>query len=420
MCLQDFEQAGTAQMMEKAAKLGFSFDSPDWVNFGQGAPELGFIQGDLDRLESLVLKNSFGYTPVPGLPILRQKIADYYNFSRSLTNSFNSSFDKISNSTQPHQKAFSKENVNISSGGGRGALLKIFASLKKGSKIGYLNPDYTAYKGIFQIFSDLKYFPINLDSENGFKIDLNLIKAAIKKHSLDIIFFSNPSNPTGQVLTSLELIQLLQFCKQENCLLIHDEFYSKFVYNSKTYIFSALNYISDIEKENLIILDGLTKGWRYPGFRLSWIISNSKNIQKINNLSSVLDGGCSHPIQKLALQLFDTSKLISQSLALQDNFNQKREYLLQNLLKLGFKINSEPYGAFYIFAGIHNFKNRFLDDLDFSQKLLTQKLITIPGRFFNLNLEQEKSLDINNFVRFSYGLEMSKIKQGIKILEKYL
>lgn len=407
MFLKKFEQAGTALMMEKAVSLGFGFDNPQWVNFGQGAPELGFIANDLKRLKTLDLESCQGYTPVAGLPVLREKIASYYNDCRNIINP----------NLTPDLK-IKKDNVNISSAGGRGALFKVFSSLEKGQKIGYLNPDYTAYKELFKLFSELEFKPIDLDPSEGFKIDLDLIKSFIKKEKLDIIFFSNPSNPTGQKLSELELQDLLSFCQTENCLLIHDEFYSKFIYDQNIPIFSALNYVKDLEKTNLIIIDGLTKGWRYPGFRMSWIISNSKNIQKINNLSSAIDGGCSHPIQKASLDLFDSAKIISQAKALQSNFNQKREFLLANLSDLGFKIESFPQGAFYVFANIDNFLDRFKDDLDMAEKLLEQKIIVIPGSFFDVSLISKKP-KWSNFIRFSYGLEFSKIQQGVEILQSF-
>jgi aspartate/methionine/tyrosine aminotransferase len=401
MFLKKIDKPGTALMMEKATKLGFSFENQDWVNFGQGSPELGEIKGDLVRIKNINSEKSCGYTPVSGRTDLKEKIANYYNFIK-----------------KDGQK-LTRQNVSVAGGGGRGAILRVLASLSKNLKVGFLNPDYTGYKGFFELFENLNFIPINLSKENGFKIDLNKIKTEIKTKSLQAIFFSNPSNPTGQKLTEYELEELLEFCNQEKCLLIHDEFYSKFIYDQKGKIFSAINHLKNIENSNLVILDGLTKGWRYPGFRLSWIIASKKNTEVFNSLGAIFDGGASHPIQQAALDLFDTTKIQEQNLALQENFDIKRKYLIQNLVKLGFLIKSEPMGGFYVFADISKFLEKYQDDLNFCQQLLKQKIILIPGRFFDIDFNK-KEPNFKNFVRFSYGLEFHKIKQGVEMLEKIL
>lgn len=397
--IKNIPKSGTAKVMERAIELGFSFDNPEWVNFGQGAPELGEITGDYPRIKTLKIGNSAAYTPAAGRLDLRQKVANYYN-------------QILSTKLDP-------KNISIAPGG-RGALSRIFASLPKGLKVGYLNPDYTGYKGLFELFNQLEYIEIRMDARDSFRLNVNKIINKIAEENLDVLFFSNPCNPTGQKTNKNELKEIIEACKKNNCLLIHDEFYSRFIYDSKPTFLTALEFQSDLEDGNLIVLDGLTKGFRYPGFRLAWIISSQKNIANINNLASYLDGGVSHPIQLVAKNLLKNTNPKQNPLAnLQHNFNQKRQYLLKELLNLGFQVKTEPQGGFYIFANISNFRDRFSNDLEFCEFLLTYKLIIVPGRYFDINPYNDSFKQILfSFVRFSFGLEMAKLEQGVKKMKK--
>jgi len=393
-----FPKIGTAKIMDKAMELGFSYDNPEWVNFGQGSPELGEIEGDLNRVQEISCKDTMSYAPANGTKTLRQKIVDFYN--------------QILN-----QKQFQSSQVSVAAGG-RNALTRIFASLKPGLKMGYLNPDYAGYKGLFLLFPDLKYISINLSEKEGFKLDLGLIKKYILEFSLEAILLSNPSNPSGQKLSKPDLKNLINFCKKHNCLLIHDEFYSRYTYDEKG-PYSALEFVENLDQTPLLVIDGLSKGLRYPGFRLSWVIGGSNLINKINFTGSVLDGGASHPIQQLSINLLDAENFETNLHSLRKTFKQKKCLLQKALQDLGLKIPNAPQAAFYLFADISFLKKGFNIDTDFCENLLTAKVTAVPGRSFDLSLDNQNP-KFTNLVRFSYGLKKSKIEQGIKQIQNLL
>ena len=57
----------------------------------------------------------------------------------------------------------------------------------------------------------------------------------------------------------------------------------------------ASKSIEDVDKDPVIIFDGLTKNWRYPGFRISWTVGPRKVIDAVASAGSFLDGGGSRP-----------------------------------------------------------------------------------------------------------------------------
>src|SRR5207302_11270121 len=111
---------------------------------------------------------------------------------------------------------------------------------------------------------------------------------------------------------------------------------------------SAAAYVEDVESDPVIIVDGLTKNWRYPGLRISWTLGPKAVIEAIASAGSFLDGGANHPFQSTAATLLDPRLAHQETLAIQKHFGQKREFVLDRLKRMGITVDAEPAGAFYV------------------------------------------------------------------------
>jgi aspartate/methionine/tyrosine aminotransferase len=387
-------------VMTKARDLGFTPSDKTWANLGQGSPLTSEVEGDSVRITKVELQpNSYNYTPIGGTNELRTRIAEFYNQIH-----------------RPNlESKYDQNNVSVTPGG-RMALSRIMATLGN-INIGYLNPDYSTYSEIMITFAPTcTLIPINLSDTFG--INLDIIESKITEFNLGAILLSSPCNPTGSTLNDQELERLVNFCKSNNCLLIIDEFYSKFIYTKTGSILSSSKYILDVEKDGVIIIDGLSKGYRYPGFRLAWIVAPKEIIDKINCAGSFLDGGCSHPIQQFALEMIKPDTAHSEAKAISDQFILKRDYLIKELTTLGFGIPNKVDGAFYLWCNLDNLKPELRDGINFSHIALQNKLISIPGEYFDINPDSRRaSTKFKNFVRFSYGPSMEVMERGIGILK---
>src|SRR5580658_6185780 len=91
-----------------------------------------------------------------------------------------------------------------------------------------------------------------------------------------------------------------------DCALLVDEFYSHYVYGRKpsvTYMASAAAHVEDVNKDPVLLFDGLTKNWRYPGWRTTWAIGPKQIVEALASAGSFLDGGGSKPLQRAAIPL---------------------------------------------------------------------------------------------------------------------
>ncbi len=301
-------RTGVIYVMHEAMRHGFSYDAPQWANLGQGSPETGPIPGAPPRIESLVIPASKQqYGPVAGNSDLRQAVADFYNttFRRG------------------KKSKYTRENVSIASGG-RLALTRLASALGN-INMGHFIPDYTAYEELLSVFKAFTSIPILLDGEAGYKIPAAALKKEILGRGLSALLASNPCNPTGQLVEEGELREWCGLARECQCSFIIDEFYSHYIYNTKPgapRMVSAAAYVENVEKDPVIVVDGLTKNWRYPGWRISWTVGPKAVIEAIASAGSFLDGGANHPFQSIAAGLLDPQLAGQETAAIQKHFGE--------------------------------------------------------------------------------------------------
>ena len=74
---------------------------------------------------------------------------------------------------------------------------------------------------------------------------------------------------------------------------------------------SAARYVEDVDRDPVVIFDGLTKNWRYPGWRVTWTVGPREVIEAVASAGSFLDGGGSRPLQRAAIPLLDAGRACS-------------------------------------------------------------------------------------------------------------
>lgn len=400
-------RTGVIYVMHESAQHGFRYGHPDWANLGQGSPETGPLEGAPDRIERFdVATGSHAYGPVEGDRALRQKVAELYNelFRK----------DK--------ESKYTYENVSIA-GGGRLALTRVVAALDN-INLGHFIPDYTAYEELLSGFKTFIPIPILLDAAAGYKISQATLRHEIMGHGFNALLMSNPANPTGQLAEGNELKAWVRTARELRCTLILDEFYSHYVYTgsaSDCKIVSAAAYVDDVNKDPILIVDGLTKNWRYPGWRISWTIGPKSVIESIASAGSFLDGGANHPFQHQAIQLLDPEFTLRETRAIQEIFRHKRDYVLERISHMGIEVESDPEGAFYVWANLSKLPSPLNDGLEFFRAGLDHQVITVPGVFFDVNPGRRRpQARYQHYCRISFGPEMAILERGMNSLEKMI
>lgn len=404
---RDVPRTGVIYVMHRATERGFRYDHPRWANLGQGAPETGPLPGALPRIEAVRINpTQHEYGPITGQLALRETVAHLYNTLYR----------------QGKSSQYSAANVSIA-GGGRVALTRLAAALGN-INMGHFLPDYTAYEELLGVFKAFVPIPILLDPEDGYQAPLPHLKKEIMGRGLKALLVSNPCNPTGQLVAGDDLAQWVKMARYYRCSLILDEFYSHYVYtdagtDAHPPLVSAAAYVDDVDADPIIIVDGLTKNWRYPGWRISWTVGPRQVIDAIASAGSFLDGGANNPLQADAITLLEPEATRQEAEAMQRHFRAKRDFVLARLRALGIIVESEPRGTFYVWANLAQLPPPLNDGMAFFEAGLNEQVITVPGVFFDVNPERRRAYArYRHYCRISFGPDMPTLERGLAALER--
>ena len=402
-------KTGVIYVTTEATKLGFSSSDPDWCNLGQGQPETGELPHAPKRVHEVAISpDDQEYAPVAGLWELREAVAGLYNrlYRRGL----------------PSQ--YSADNVCIS-GGGRAALTRAAASL--GSiNLGHFIPDYTAYEELLDIFKAFTSIPILLDGERGYSFTAEDLRREVTGRGLSAVLLSNPCNPTGKLIGGEELERWVAVARELDCTLLLDEFYSHYIYRGRPGalpVESAARYVEDVDADPVVVFDGFTKNWRYPGWRITWALAPKSVVERFSSAGSFLDGGGSKPLQRAAIPLFDDDYGTRETNAIHGVFRDKRDRMLSRLERLGVRFDRTPEGTFYAWGNVSSLPEPLNDGMGFFRAALTKKVITVPGEFFDVNPGKRRhgrASRFRNYVRFSFGPAQSSLDLALTRLEELI
>lgn len=396
---------GVIWTVNEASKLGFYNGHPDWCNVGQGQPEVGTIEGAPDRIESLKLQPSdAAYGPVGGTLEVREAIADWVN-----------------RTYRKGMSQYTAENVSFACGG-RLALTRLYSIFKDGARIAYKNPDYTAYEDyLYPLRHNCELIELRAEEKDGFTVPVERFENFMHDVRPNAFIFSNPCNPTGQVIKDEAMDRYINAARKENCLLGADEFYATFSYNEDgspaEKAVSALPYVKDINRDPVIVFDGLTKGFRYPGWRAGWAIGPKYLIEMINRAASAVDGGPSTMVQRGVIEELAEGHAEAELLATRKEFAVKRKMMMEGLAELGIHTPAnQPLGTFYLWASIENLPGKLSDADYFFHACLQKKVITVPGHFFDVRPFRVRPTNepYRHWVRFSYGPNRQTIKTALE------
>src|SRR6478609_1555758 len=400
---REVPRTGVIFVTTEAGKRGYSPSSDEWCNLGQGMPEAEALPGAPPRITDLpILAGDQEYAPVAGLWELREAIAGYYNdlFRRGMGSKY------------------SAENVAVS-GGGRSALTRVAASLGN-INLGHFLQDYTAYEELLSVFRLFSPIPILLEPERGYAFSGADLRREVMGRGLSAILASNPANPTGKVIGGQDLAEWVAVGRELDCALIFDEFYSHYIWRpdlvAQGAIETAARYVEDVDRDPVVILDGLTKNWRYPGWRVTWTVAPKRIIEGVVSAGSFLDGGGSRPLQRKAIDLLHPTAAMSETRAIHNEFGKKRGKLLNGLRDLGFTVDLPPEGTFYVWASAQHLPASISDGMSFFRAALDKNVITVPGEFFDVDPGKRRGGRASRFrrhLRFSFGPAMPKLELAL-------
>jgi hypothetical protein len=408
--MRDVPYMGVIFVVDEAHKRGFWNGHPDWSNLGQGQPEIGPMRGAPERLGHVTLApEDHAYGRLEGTDELREAIAAHYN--------------RLYRRGKASQ--YTAENVCVASGG-RLVLTRAMAALDAVA-VGYQLPDYTAYENMFDLHQGrLRPVAMRTREEDGFVLSPARLEEEIAASDLRALIISNPCNPTGALVEGDELAAMVDVGRRRGVTLLMDEFYSHFVYTPEgtpaAAPVSAAEYVDEVERDPVVIVDGLTKSFRYPGWRIGWAIGPKAMIESMARTASSLDGGPSRPAQRAAVDILEPTRADQETIALRDVFAEKRNLMVERLESMGVRFPVPPRSTFYCWGSLAELPAPYNDAMSFFWRALDYRVMTVPGKFFDVNPGKLRTgpSPYDQWMRFSFGPPIDNVRLGLDRLADML
>ena len=351
------------------------------INMSLGEPDIDVPQEIKQAVAYHALNTKIKYSPVGGMPELREKIADFYN------KNFGGNF--------------TSDNVLVTVGSTEGLASIMKTVIAAGDEILIPTPAYVGYGSLIKLSGGIQKY-IDLKG-NNFKLTKEILEKYITSKT-KLIILTNPNNPSGTTLDEEEMGKIVKFLKDREIYLLSDEIYASIVFEKYT---SFAKYSEELKKQ-LIIVSGFSKSHSMTGYRIGYIITNPElqlQIKKVSQYNVTSTSTLSQYGALTALEKHSDRKEVSEI------YRKRVEYFKNELEKMGFKC-LEPKGAFYIFAGYENIeKLKNMKSLNFALELLEKTgLAIVPGSTFQ----------VEGYIRFSIVHDIPVLKEAIERLENYI
>ncbi|MDR1259809.1 MAG: LL-diaminopimelate aminotransferase [Endomicrobium sp.] len=257
-------------------------------------------------------------------------------------------------------------------------------------------PGYPVYNTGTIFTNGVPYF-MPLVEKNSFLPDLNIIPVDILKKA-KLLFVNYPNNPTAAVATKEFYIQLIEFSKKNNIIIVSDAAYSEIYYDENEKPLSFLEFPG--AKEVGVEFNSLSKTYNMTGWRIGWVCGNRDIISGIVKVKDNYDSGVFQAVQEAAITALTSSQQCVEDM--RKIYKERRNVLVEGLKKLGWKVNL-PKASFYVWARI---PNGYTSSQVVSKLLDEASIVCTPGNGMGKSGE--------GYVRFALTVNVLRIKEALR------
>lgn len=346
----------------------------DVIHLEIGEPDFTTAEPVVRAGQAALAAGHTRYTAARGLPPLRQAISGFYRSHYGLD--------------------IDPERILVTPGGSGALLLASSLLVDPGRHWLLAAPGYPCNRHFLRLVEGgAQLVPVGPDT--AYQLTPSLVEQHWNADSVGALVAS-PANPTGTVLSADELAALSQTLHARGGHLVVDE-----IYHGLTYGLDAPSVLQ--VDDNAFVLNSFSKYFGMTGWRLGWLVAPPSAVPDLEKLAQNLYISASSIAQHAALACFS-----EESMAIfeqrRDAFRQRRDFLLPALRELGFRIEIEPQGAFYLYADV----SAFTDDAQAfcAHFLETEHVAFTPGLDFGFHRA-------NQHVRLAYTQEVPRLQEAV-------
>lgn len=361
------------------------------VSFSAGEPDFNTPENIINAAIEAMKEGKTKYTPTSGVLDLRKAICEKFKNDNNLN-------------YQPNQ-------IVVSTGAKQSLANTFLSILNKGDEVIIPIPYWVSYPELVKLADGVPVFVNNL-KENDYKYRIEDLRKVVTNKTKAILL-NSPNNPTGSIYSKEELIDIAEFARENDLIIISDEIYEKLIYDDNKHI--SIASISEDAYNRTVVINGLSKSYAMTGWRVGYSASSTKIAKLMSSIQSHVTSNINSISQYAAIEALTGSKESLYKMI--EEFEYRRNYMVDRLNKIKGISYIMPKGAFYIMVNIGGYfgksvsNNVINSSLEFSKSLLDEeKVAVIPGIAFGLD----------DYIRLSYATSRQAIEKGLNRLEEYL
>ena len=348
------------------------------VSFAAGEPDFGTPASVCEAGIEAIRAGHTRYTAGAGIPQLREAISAKLQKDNGVT-------------VEPTQ-------VVVSAGAKQALFNAITALCNPGDEVILIAPYWMTYRDQV-LLAGGKPVVVQTSRADGYIPSLDALRAATTSRTKAIVI-NSPSNPAGAVLPRSTLKEIAALALRNELFVISDEIYEQLVYDGEKHI-SIASLGSEIAHRTITI-NGMSKAYAMTGWRIGYSASPLPIAKAMSAIQDQVTSNASSISQYAALAALAMPKEALR--AMTEEFQCRRDLILQELAKIPGVSCAKPGGAFYAFPDVSAYLDGG-DDVALSQRLLEgQKVATVPGSVF----------EGKGHLRLTYALDRAQISEGVR------
>ncbi|HUR37498.1 MAG TPA: pyridoxal phosphate-dependent aminotransferase [Terriglobales bacterium] len=376
------EISATLAVVNEASQL--KAKGVDLADFGAGEPHFPTPRHIKDAAIAAINSDFTKYTPVAGIPPLKEAIAQRHR--------------------EDFGSDYSGSECIVSTGGKLALFNAVQVLVDHGDEVIIPVPYWVSFKDIVQYAGGVPVY-VETDEKKNFALTPEMIERAITPRTRAIIL-NTPNNPSGAVTPPAQVREIIRMAHERGIYVICDECYVYLNYAGPAFSAGSITEA----KEHIVIIGSLSKTYAMTGWRCGYALAPASITSAFQKLQSQSTSSSNAVVQKAALAAMTGPQECVREMKAE--YIRLRDQVLAGLRQIPGIECQKPEGAFYVYPNVTQFFGRggVTSAADVAKRLLHEAhVVTVPGEGFGTT----------DHIRLSYAVNASEIDRGVERMKKF-
>lgn len=347
----------------------------------------------IEAMDRAIADGHTGYCPGPGIPQLREALAEDIGSRRGI--------------------GLSPENIVVMTGGKPVITKFLQAVMNPGDEVLYPNPGFPIYESQIEYLGGTAVPYRYLPTEDGFAIDLDQVRAAITPSTVAIIY-NDLQNPISAESTAAEREAVAQIAQEHDLWVLSDEAYFETRYEGVSNSIASLPGMA----ERTVILYTFSKKFAMTGSRLGCAVAPPEIATVLGTLNTNDESCTTHYVQWAGIEaLRGPQEPVQQTL---DILRERRDAACELVNAIPGMHVAVPQSTFYLFPDV----TRTMESMgytavgDFATAALHQTGVSFCTRE---HFGRRQPSEDRQYIRLAYsGIDVADIREGLGHLRQWI